>query len=202
MELSCLKDKVIISVQAAYGEPLYEESALTAMMQSVVNGGAQGLRVAGERDVKNAKKLFDIPVIGITKPKVLPENWLDLVYITPTLEDVNMLISAGADIIAFDGTSLAIMLKEIRNAYEGKELYEEKTSMFDLSTYEEALKKSEKYENAKKYYESIFDGLEIANDFPEDFEDNHLLTQDTLPVDFKLDEEKLAELFGMVKKNN
>lgn len=137
MELSCLKDKVIISVQAAYGEPLYEESALTAMMQSVVNGGAQGLRVAGERDVKNAKKLFDIPVIGITKPKVLPENWLDLVYITPTLEDVNMLISAGADVIAFDGTSRKreVKIEEYVDLIHKNNRF----AMADISTFEEGV---------------------------------------------------------------
>ena len=45
------------------------------MMQSVVNGGAKVLRLAGSRDVKNAKKLFNVPVIGLTKPDKLPENW-------------------------------------------------------------------------------------------------------------------------------
>ena len=46
-------------------EPLYEESALIAMMKSVINGGAKGLRLAGERDIKNAKKLFNVPIIGL-----------------------------------------------------------------------------------------------------------------------------------------
>ena len=78
---------------------------MTAMMQSVVKGGAGGLRVAGVRDVKIAKELFTVPVIGITKPDVLPKNWKEVVYITPTLSDVTSLIKAGADVIAFDGTS-------------------------------------------------------------------------------------------------
>jgi len=105
MEAKELKDKVIVSVQAMPSEPLYKEDCMTAMMSTVVTlGGAQALRVAGARDVKNAKK-FGVPVIGITKPSVLPDNWLEVVYITPTLEDVDGLIVAGADIIAFDGTS-------------------------------------------------------------------------------------------------
>jgi putative N-acetylmannosamine-6-phosphate epimerase len=37
-------------------EPLYKEDCMNAMMQSVVKGGAGALRVAGVRDVKNAKK--------------------------------------------------------------------------------------------------------------------------------------------------
>lgn len=102
---SQIKNKVIVSVQAMPSEPLYKEDCMIAMMQSVVKGGAAALRVAGVRDVINAKKLFKIPVIGITKPEVIPPNWREIVYITPTIKDAKDLIQAGADIIAFDGTS-------------------------------------------------------------------------------------------------
>ena len=100
-----LKNKLIVSVQAMPSEPLYKEDCLNAMMQSVVKGGAAALRVAGVRDVVNAKKMFKIPVIGITKPDVIPPNWREIVYITPTIKDAKDLIQAGADIVAFDGTS-------------------------------------------------------------------------------------------------
>jgi len=102
--LEDLKGKIIVSSQAMPDEPLYEEVCMQAMMQSVVNGGAAGLRVAGVRDVFNATT-FGIPVIGLTKPEKLPENWKSIVYITPGIKDVKELIEAGADIIAFDGTS-------------------------------------------------------------------------------------------------
>lgn len=103
--ISQLKNKVIVSVQAMPSEPLYKEECMAAMMQSVVKGGAAALRVAGVRDVINAKKLFKIPVIGITKPEVIPPNWREIVYITPTIKDAKDLIQAGADIVALDGTS-------------------------------------------------------------------------------------------------
>ena len=45
-----------------------------------------------------------MPVIGITKPDKIPANYKELVYITPSTKDVQLLIEAGADIIAFDGT--------------------------------------------------------------------------------------------------
>ena len=61
--IKSLKNKVIVSVQAMPNEPLYKEDCMFAMMQSVVNGGASALRVAGARDVKNAKTL-GIPEIG------------------------------------------------------------------------------------------------------------------------------------------
>ena len=140
--LEKLKNEIIISVQAMKGEPLYEETALTAMMKSVVNGGAKGLRLAGARDVKNAKKLFDIPVIGLTKPDKLPDNWKEIVYITPTLKEVNELIEANADIIATDATlrerpkeSLKEILKYIKA--------HNKLAMADISTFEEGVKARE-----------------------------------------------------------
>ncbi len=132
-----LKGKVIVSVQAMPSEPLYQEKCMIAMMQSVVKGGAGGLRVAGERDVKNAKKLFDIPVIGLTKPDVIPQNWQEIVYITPTLDEVIKLVDAGADIIAFDGT----MRKRPNNAkLEDLIKYikiNKRISMADISTLDE-----------------------------------------------------------------
>lgn len=132
-----LKNKVIVSVQAMPNEPLHKEDCMNAMMQSVVNGGAAGLRVAGKRDVKNAKKMLDIPVIGLTKPEKLPENWMEVVYITPTIKEVEELIEAGADVIAFDGTSrlrectIEDIVKKIKSA--------NRLSMADIATFEEGL---------------------------------------------------------------
>lgn len=133
-----LKNKVIVSVQAAPDEPLYKEECMIAMMQSVVNGGAQGLRVAGVRDVKNAKKLFNLPVIGITKPNKLPENWQEVVYITPSVADAKEIIDAGADIIAFDGTLRKrdkSSLEELINCVKSSN----RLAMADIATFEEGL---------------------------------------------------------------
>jgi N-acylglucosamine-6-phosphate 2-epimerase len=132
-----LKGKIIISCQAALGEPFYHENAMLAMLNSVVSGGAQGLRLAGERDIANAKKLFKLPIIGITKPKNIPENYKEIVYITPTIKDAKKIIDAGADIVAFDATSrkrnenIADMIAFIQKC--------NKISMADISTYTEAL---------------------------------------------------------------
>jgi N-acylglucosamine-6-phosphate 2-epimerase len=104
INLQDLKGKIVVSAQAMPNEPFYNETSIISMMQSVINGGASGLRVAGARDVKIAKS-FNVPVIGLTKPDKLPENWRSVVYITPTVKDVEELIEADADIIAFDGTS-------------------------------------------------------------------------------------------------
>lgn len=134
-----LKGKVVVSVQAMPSEPLYLEKCMVAMMKSVIKGGAGGLRVAGARDVKNAKHLFDVPIIGLTKPDIIPANWQEIVYITPTLKEVIELVEAGADIIAFDGT-----MRERPNGAKLEELIKyvkinNRVSMADISTLEEGL---------------------------------------------------------------
>lgn len=133
-----LKGKVVVSVQAMPSEPLYLEKCMVAMMKSVIKGGAGALRVAGARDVRNAKRLFEVPVIGLTKPDIIPKNWQEIVYITPTIKEVIELVEAGADIIAFDGTmrprpqdeKLEDLIKYIK--------INKRISMADISTLEEA----------------------------------------------------------------
>ena len=134
-----LKHKVVVSCQAMPSEPLYIEKCMVAMMKSVVKGGAGGLRVAGVRDVKNAKHLFDVPIIGITKPDIIPSNWQEIVYITPVLKDVIDLVEAGADVIAFDGT-----MRERPNGEKLEDLIKyvkinKRVSMADVSTLEEGM---------------------------------------------------------------
>lgn len=134
-----IKGLVVVSVQAMPSEPLYLEKCMVAMMKSVVTGGAGGLRVAGARDVRNAKRLFHIPVIGLTKPALIPKNWKEIVYITPTIKDVIELVEAGADIIATDGTQrkrpnnekLADLIKYVH--------INKRFAMADISTLEEGL---------------------------------------------------------------
>lgn len=133
-----LKNKVIVSCQAMPNEPLYREECMIAMMRSVLNGGAGGLRVAGVRDVKNAKKMTDVPVIGLTKPDEIPANWKEIVYITPSLKHVGFLIKAGADIIAFDGTNRKhenCTVEEIIKLIK----INKRVSMADISTVEEGI---------------------------------------------------------------
>ncbi|MDD3420096.1 MAG: N-acetylmannosamine-6-phosphate 2-epimerase [Candidatus Gastranaerophilales bacterium] len=134
-----LKNAVIISSQAMPCEPFYNQVAMQAMMQSLINGGAQGLRVAGARDVKLAKSLCDLPVIAITKPDKIPDNYKEVVYITPSVDDVKILAEAGADVIAFDGTlrnrpsgdSLGDIISAVHN--QGC------LAMADISTFEEGI---------------------------------------------------------------
>ena len=133
-----IKNSIIISVQAMPNEPLYQEECMNAMIKSVLKGGAKALRLAGARDIKNAKKFSDVPVIGLTKPDVIPKNWQKIVYITTGLKEVSELINAGADIIATDGTSRPRGNDNLRKLLKCIEMHK-KLSMADISTLPEAI---------------------------------------------------------------
>lgn len=141
--LNRIKGTVVVSVQAMPNEPLYLEQCMIGMMKSVVNGGAGALRLAGARDVKNAKKLFKLPIIGLTKPNIIPKNYKELVYITPNIKDVIELVEAGADVIATDATQRKRPNNEklqdlIKYIHINKRL-----AMADISTLEEGLNAKE-----------------------------------------------------------
>lgn len=138
--LKKLKNQLIVSIQAMPNEPLYDEICINSMAKSVIElAGCKALRLAGQRDIRNIKNAFsDIIVIGITKPKQIPQNYKELVYITPTLEDCKKVIESGADIVALDGTmrirpndeKLEDLLKYIKS--------QNKLAMADVATFEEA----------------------------------------------------------------
>lgn len=141
--LNRIRGTVVVSVQAMPNEPLYLEQCMIGMMKSVVNGGAGALRLAGARDVKNAKKLFNLPIIGLTKPNIIPKNYKELVYITPNIKDVIELVEAGADVIATDATQRKRPNNEklqdlIKYIHINKRL-----AMADISTLEEGLNAKE-----------------------------------------------------------
>lgn len=186
--LKKIKNNIIISVQAQANEPLYDEKCMLAMMQSVINGGASALRVANIRDVKNAKENFQVPIIGITKPNIIPQNYKELVYITPTVKDCVDLIEAGADIIAFDATvrknntsesnsSLNEIILTIKNA--------NKIAMADISTYEEA---KIAYEKGVDIISTTLSGytIESQNSSPNDEPDFDLLKKLTSSFDIPI----------------
>ena len=133
-----LKNKIIVSCQAMPNEPFYNEMCMIAMMKSVIKGGAGALRVAGTRDVKNAKGLFDVPIIGLTKPETIPPNWKEIVYITPSIKDVLDLIKAGADIIAFDGTKRPHQDCTVEDIIKYIHI-NKRIAMADISTFEEGI---------------------------------------------------------------
>lgn len=98
--ISLLAGAVVVSCQAESGLPLDHPSHIEALAKSVLLGGAAGLRIEGEANLRAVRPITDRPVIGLIKKAVPGSD----VYITATLADVEAVIASGADIVAFDGT--------------------------------------------------------------------------------------------------
>lgn len=100
-----LKDGLVVSCYAdnSINEYLADPVVMAAVARSCEAGGAVAIRTNLEH-VKEIKKRVSIPVIGIKKIYE-PGDIKDAEFrITPTLNEVELLIEAGADAIAIDGT--------------------------------------------------------------------------------------------------
>ena len=101
MNLSELKNALVVSCQPVPGSPMDRQDIIVAMAGAAVAAGARGLRIEGVDNVRAVTAAIrDVPVIGIVKRDLDDSP----VRITPYLQDVHALIDAGAAVIAFDGT--------------------------------------------------------------------------------------------------
>ncbi len=134
-----LKGGLIVSCQALPGEPLYmeDDTMMPLMARAAKKAGACAIRTNGVVDVVKIKKETELPVIGIIK-KVY-EGYEP--FITFTMDEVDALAKAGADIIAADCT----LRKRINNQTveefikEVKRKYPDILLMADISNYEEGI---------------------------------------------------------------
>ena len=99
--LDTLKKSLIASCQPIPQGPMDKSSIILAIAKSSLIGGAKGLRIEGEKNIKLIRKNLNVPIIGLIKRNLL--NYP--VIITPYLSDVEKIAKAGADIIAFDATN-------------------------------------------------------------------------------------------------
>lgn len=139
--IDSLQGRLIVSCQALPEEPLHSSYIMGKMALAAKEGGAAGIRANTKEDITEIKLRVDLPVIGIVK-----HNYKDSpVYITPTMEEIQELVEAEAEIIALDATgalrpggkTLEEFYREIRTAYPDQLL------MADCSTVEEALRADE-----------------------------------------------------------
>src|SRR5579862_6457075 len=94
-----LRGSLIVSCQAAPGDPLDSVDTLTRIAISVVRGGAGGLRANGVACIEAFRQNTNVPIIGIEKRKIGDE-----VSITPDYASAKSVAAAGADVIALDCT--------------------------------------------------------------------------------------------------
>lgn len=99
--LERLKGGVIVSCQAEGEDPFNAKPEYMALFaKAAVMGGAVGIRTEGIEKLKAVKNVVDVPVIGLIKSFYEDGT----VKITGSFKEVEMLIEAGSDIIAIDGT--------------------------------------------------------------------------------------------------
>ena len=136
-EISSIKGKLIVSCQALPDEPLHSSFIMGKMSKAAKQGGAKGIRANTSEDIKEIKKEVDLPVIGIVKKDYADSK----VYITPTMDEIDDLVSTNVEVIAMDAT------KDLRPGGIGideffkevKKKYPNQLFMADCSTVDEAI---------------------------------------------------------------
>ncbi len=132
-----VKGNLIVSCQALPDEPLHSSFIMGRMAIAAKQGGAMGIRANTVVDIEEIQKQVDLPVIGIIK-RVYGDN---PVFITPTMKEIDELMTVRPEIIALDatlrerpdGVSLDELVQKIREKYPEQKL------MADCSTLEEML---------------------------------------------------------------
>ena len=132
-----LRGKLIVSCQALDHEPLHSSFIMGRMALAAKEGGACGIRANTPEDVTEIKRVVDLPVIGLYK-KEYPDSE---VYITPTLVEIEQMVSCGSDIIAIDATdrvhpngqSIDDLFSKARKAFPSQ------VFMADCSSFEECV---------------------------------------------------------------
>lgn len=137
-----LNGGLIVSCYADWSINPYmdNDEAISCVAKSCVAGGAKAIRTNLEH-VASIRKVINVPLIGIKK--IYKEDNTDSpdFRITPTMKEVDALVTAGADGVAIDGTKrerfddtpLDVFIKQI------KEKYPDLILIADVSTLEEGL---------------------------------------------------------------
>jgi len=91
---------LIVSCQPVVGGALDSPEDVARMARAVVSGGAVAVRLEGLANIRAARTVINVPIIGLIK-RDLPDT---PVRITPYCSDAHDLAQAGCDLIAYDAT--------------------------------------------------------------------------------------------------
>ncbi len=124
-----------MSCQALPDEPLHSPFIMGRMARAAKEGGAAAIRAQSSADIVEIKKITGLPVIGLVK-----RNYEDSpIYITPTMTEVEDLLTTDCEMIALDMTARKRPRDEkaenlVRRIHEAGRLV-----LADISTYEEGV---------------------------------------------------------------
>lgn len=135
--IQSLKGHLIVSCQALPQEPLHSSFIMGRMARAAAEGGAKGIRANTCEDIAEIRKNVDLPVIGIIK-RDYPDNG---VYITPTMQEIDELMTVQPEIIALDATAAVRPDGKTLDAFyhDIRAKYPDQLLMADCSTVQEAL---------------------------------------------------------------
>lgn len=129
-----LRGGLIVSCQALPGEPLHGGDTMAKMALAAWRGGAVGVRANGPADIRAIRARVPLPLIGLYK------DGEEGVYITPTTSHAHAVVTAGADIVALDGTQRPRPSGETLEEMIGRVHAElDKPVLADVSTLEEGV---------------------------------------------------------------
>lgn len=129
-----LSGSLIVSCQAAPGDPLDAVDTLRRIAISVVRGGAAGLRANGVA-CTSAFREAGVPIVGIEKRRMDGE-----VVITPDFDSARSIADAGAHVIALDCTSnRAASAEPWRELIHRIHIEIEKPVLADIASFEDAM---------------------------------------------------------------
>ncbi|MBQ3853360.1 MAG: N-acetylmannosamine-6-phosphate 2-epimerase [Anaerovibrio sp.] len=130
-----VKGGLIVSCQALPDEPLHSSFIMGRMALAAKEGGAVAIRAQSSVDIKEIQKVTGLPVIGLIK-----KNYDDSeIYITPTMAEVEDLLTTDCEMIALDmtnrprpaGEKIDKLVERIHSAG--------RLVLADISTYEEGM---------------------------------------------------------------
>ncbi|MDN6379276.1 MAG: N-acetylmannosamine-6-phosphate 2-epimerase [Brevibacterium aurantiacum] len=96
--IDSLRGGLIVSAQAYPGEPMRDPRTMAQVAASAVRGGAAAVRIQGISDIQATRSAVETPIIGLWK------DGSSGVVITPTFQHAHAVASAGAHVVALDGT--------------------------------------------------------------------------------------------------
>lgn len=133
--MESIEHQLIVSCQALEDEPLHSSFIMGKMALAAQQGGAKGIRANSVSDIEEIKKNVNLPIIAIIK-----RDYDDAeAFITPTMKEVDELMTVKPDIIALDATNSTRPNRQTLQEFfeQIKEKYPDQLLMADCSTLEE-----------------------------------------------------------------
>ncbi len=139
--MGILKKGLVVSCQAKPDEPMFGPEIMARFAKAAEEGGAVGVRVNTYPDLCAVRKATSLPILGLIK--TTHEGFWP--YITTTMEDVDLVVKSGAEIVCidattyprYDGNDFPTFYHLVRDKYPNVEI------LADISTFEEGVRADE-----------------------------------------------------------